>query len=385
MPDTGPLVYLSPPHMTGRERALLLEAFDSNWIAPVGPDLAAFEAEFSKVVDVPHCVALSSGTAALHLALDVVGVRPGDDVLVSDLTFVATANAVSYTGSRPTFVDSDERSWNMDPDLLEAELRERARSSRLPAAVVVVDIYGQCADYGRIAGLCRSYDIPLVADAAESLGATYDGRPAGSLADVSIFSFNGNKIITTGGGGMLVSHSADLVARARHLSTQAREPATHYEHVDIGFNYRMSNLLAAIGRGQLEALDARVAARHATFDHYAEAFAGVDGIETMPVADYGVPSHWLTVITIDEERFGAGPDAVRVALAAERIESRPSWKPMHLQPAYRDCRVIGGAVSERIFATGLCLPSGGELSEADQALVIDVVLDTPRRDTEARR
>ena len=367
-------IYLSPPHLGELERGLLLEAFDSNWIAPAGPHLPAFEEEFAHEVGTAHAVALSSGTAALHLALLVLGVGRGDDVLVSDLTFAATANAVTYVGARPIFIDADEHSWNMNPMLLAEELEHRARRNRLPSAVIAVDLYGQCADFDAIMNTCRNYEIPVIEDAAEALGATYRGRPAGSLADIGIFSFNGNKIITTSGGGMLVSDSPAWADRARHLSTQAREPLPHYEHTEIGFNYRLSNLLAAIGRGQLRVLPERVAARRRIFATYKAALGGVDGIEFMPVACYGEPTNWLTVITIDEHRFGAGPHEIRQHLLAHDIEARPAWKPMHLQPVFEKADVRGGAVGQRIFDTGLCLPSGSSLSTAEQDRIIDLLL-----------
>ena len=366
-------IFLSPPHMGDEERASLLEAFDSNWIAPAGPDLASFEHEFASKVGCANAVALSSGTAALHLALLVLGVGPGDDVLVSDLTFVATANAITYVGARPVFIDADIESWNMDTRLLANELERRARCDELPAAVIVVDLYGQCADYDAIVPMCRRYGVPVIEDAAEALGATYRGRPAGSLADLAAFSFNGNKIITTSGGGMLVSDRADWINRARHLATQAREPVAHYEHVDIGFNYRLSNLLAAIGRGQLQNLEARVEARQRIFSNYQAELGDLSGIEFMPVAAYGRPTNWLTVITIDEAQFGTRPEDVRVQLLAQSIESRPAWKPMHLQPAFANDTVCGGEVGRHIFATGLCLPSGSNLTEDQQGRVIEQV------------
>ena len=371
-------IYLSPPHMGAIERDLLLAAFDSNWIAPTGPDLPLFEEEFATAVDMPHAVALSSGTAALHLALLVAGVAPGNDVLVSDLTFAATANAVTYVGARPVFIDADRESWNMDPSLLADELDQRARTSTLPAAVIAVDLYGQCADFDAIVGLCRRYEIPVIEDAAEALGATYRSRPAGSLADIGIFSFNGNKIITTSGGGMLVTPRADWADRVRHLATQAREPAPHYEHADIGYNYRLSNLLAAIGRGQLRNLPDRVAARRRIFANYRNALADVDGIEFMPIAPYGQPSNWLTVLTIDEGAFGADSETIRVQLHQHGIEARPAWKPMHLQPIFAAAPVRGGQVGAQIFAAGLCLPSGSSLTEAQQARVVDVVKSSGR-------
>jgi dTDP-4-amino-4,6-dideoxygalactose transaminase len=359
-------IYLSPPHVGPLERELLLAAFDSNWIAPAGPDLPAFEQELADFVGVPHAVALSSGTAALHLALVALGVQPGDDVLVSDLTFAATANAVAYVGARPVFVDSDRTSWNMDPQLLEEELGERARRGRLPAAAIVVDLYGQCADWDRIVDVCRRYEVPTIEDAAEALGSTYHGRAAGSFADLGVFSFNGNKIITTSGGGMLVSHSGTHIDRARHLATQARQPVAHYEHEDVGFNYRLSNLLAAIGRGQLRNLPERVAARRGINERYRAALGDIEGLEFMPADANGVPNHWLTVVTIDPEVTGATPHDLVAALHAEGIEARPAWKPMHLQPVFAGAEVRGGAVGEAVFATGLCLPSGSALTEAQQ-------------------
>jgi dTDP-4-amino-4,6-dideoxygalactose transaminase len=366
-------VFLSPPHVGELERQLLLAAFDSNWIAPTGPDLGAFEQELAAYVDLPHAVALSSGTAALHLALVAVGVEPGDDVIVSDLTFAATANAVVYAGARPVFIDSDAATWNMDPDLLAEELDARARHGRLPSAVIVVDLYGQCASWDRISEICRAYEIPTIEDAAESLGATYRGRSAGALADLGVFSFNGNKIITTSGGGMLVGRSGEHIERVRYLSTQARQPVAHYEHVDIGFNYRMSNLLAALGRGQLRNLPERVAARRDVNARYRAELTGIPGLEFMPVADHGEPNHWLTVVTIDPEVTGRTPHELVRILLAQDIEARPAWKPMHLQPVFAGAEVRGGSVGAEVFATGLCLPSGSSLTIEQQTRVVDAL------------
>jgi dTDP-4-amino-4,6-dideoxygalactose transaminase len=323
---------------------------------------------------VPHAAALSSGTAALHLALLVLGVGHGDDVLVASFTFAATANAVTYVGARPVLVDSDVTSWNIDSDLVADELDRRARSGRMPAAVIAVDLYGQCADYERLERVCAQYDVPIIEDAAEALGATYHGRPAGSFGAFGVFSFNGNKIITCGGGGALVGRDAAQVARARHLATQAREPAPHYQHEDIGYNYRLSNLLAAVGRGQLQHLDEKVARRRAINRRYRQHFADVPGIDFMPVAPGGEPNNWLTVITVDPDAFGADREQIRQHLEQRDIESRPTWKPMHLQPVFSECSVRGGAVSARAFERGLCLPSGSSMSDADVDQVVEEVL-----------
>ena len=366
-------IFLSPPDVAARERELLLEAFDSNWIAPLGPHVDAFEREFAEFLGVPAAAALASGTAALHLALVMLGVGPGDDVLLPTLTFVAPANAVRYVGANPVFIDSDPVTWNIDPALVEEELDDRATSGRAPAALIGVDLYGQCADWVPLVDTCARHGVPVVDDAAEALGAQYRGRAAGTFGNMGAFSFNGNKIITTSGGGMLVSDDPSWVERARKLATQSRDPAPHYEHSTIGFNYRMSNLLAAVGRGQLAQLDDKIARRRAIKRRYRELLAGVDGISFMPDAA-GEPSNWLTVITIDEVVFGATPTQVREHLETLDIESRPAWKPMHLQPFYSGCPVRGGAVAEEIFRTGLCLPSGSAMSDADVARVVSGVL-----------
>lgn len=357
--------------MGADERALLLDAFDSNWVAPLGPHVDAFEQEFSAVVGTAGAAALSSGTAALHLALELVGVGPGDEVFVPTLTFVATANAVGYCGATPVFVDATPDSWNLDPHLVAAELDARARTGPLPRAVVTVDLYGQSADHAPILAACEHHGVAVVEDAAEALGATYQGRPTGGFGRAGVFSFNGNKIITTSGGGMLVSDDLDLVARARHLATQAREPAPHYEHVDRGYNHRMSNLLAAVGRGQLRSLPAKVARRREINAAYREALADVPGLGFLPTAPYGEPTHWLTVVTLDPSEAVATPTEVRTHLDAVAIEARPAWKPMHLQPLFAGAPVVGGAVAERAFATGLCLPSGSSLTAADQDRVVE--------------
>ena len=356
---------MSPPHVGATERALLLDAFDSNWIAPLGPHVDAFEREFAEMLGVRAAAALSSGTAALHLALVLLGVQPGDDVLVPTLTFVAAANVVRYLGARPVFVDSEAATWNLDPTLVDEELDERAASGTLPAALIGVDLYGQCASWDPIAESCARHGVPIVDDAAEALGATYRGRPAGTFGELGAFSFNGNKIITTSGGGMLVSDDAALIEQARQLSTQARDPAPHYQHSVTGFNYRMSNLLAAVGRGQLQSLDGMVAARRATKRRYRDAFADAPGIGFMPDSPDGEPTNWLTVVTVDEDEFGASPAAIREHLETLDVEARPAWKPMHLQPLFADCPVRGGRVAEEIFRTGLCLPSGSAMTDAD--------------------
>lgn len=294
-----PRIYLSPPHMSGREQQYVQEVFDSNWIAPLGPQVDAFEREFANVVGAPHALALSSGTAALHLALQLLGVRPEDEVLVSTLTFAASAYAVTYVGGRPTFIDSELTSWNMDPALLAETLEQRAQAGRLPKAVVLVHLYGQSADIDPILAICQAYDIPLIEDAAEALGALYKGQVPGSLGAAGIFSFNGNKIITTSGGGMLVSADKSLIDHARKLAQQARDPGPHYEHSEIGYNYRLSNVLAGIGRGQLEVLEERVATKRRIFDYYQQALGDLPGIDFMPEAPWGRSTRWLTVLTID--------------------------------------------------------------------------------------
>jgi pyridoxal phosphate-dependent aminotransferase EpsN len=359
--------------MSGFEEQLTIEALRSNWVAPLGPMVDAFELEFKEYIGIAHAVALSSGTAALHLSLLVLGVSPGDEVLCPTLTFSASANAITYVRGVPVFIDSDRRSWNMDPDLLEEELIDRKKSGRLPRAVIAVDLYGQCADYERIERLCQENDIPLVEDAAEALGARCSGKRAGNFGAAAIFSFNGNKIITTSGGGMLVSSKEDLVKKARFLATQARDPAPHYQHSQIGYNYRMSNILAAIGRGQLAVIDDRVSRKSRIFADYRQGLADLPGIDFMPRASYAEPNYWLTVILIDPELFGVDREGVRLVLETENIESRPVWKPMHMQPVYQECRTRGGAVAGEIFEKGLCLPSGSSLDPIDQERIIEII------------
>ena len=358
--------------MGGDELDLVRETFESNWIAPLGPQVDAFEREFAATVEVPHAAALSSGTAGLHLALELIGVARGDTVVCPTLTFSATANAITYVGAEPVFVDSNHATWNLDPELLREEFETAARSGTQHAAVIAVDLYGQCADYGRIVDVCEEYGVPLIEDAAEGLGATCDGRPAGGFGRCGVFSFNGNKIITTSGGGMLVADDEELVARARYLATQARDPAPHYQHSAIGYNYRMSNVLAAIGRGQLRVLDDRVTARRTNFDHYRRALGDLPGVEFMPEAPYGRCTRWLTCLTIDPGVAGVTRDDIRLALEDEDIEARPVWKPMHLQPVFQGCRVRGGDVASRLFDHGLCLPSGSSLTEEDRNRVIGI-------------
>ena len=359
--------------MSGIEQDLVRDAFASNWIAPLGPHVDAFEREFAAAIGAPHAVALSSGTAALHLALALSGVGPGDEVLVSSLTFVASVNPIRYLGGVPVFVDAERVSWNMDPDLLADALAARARAGRLPRAVMLVHLFGQSADTDPILAACAQYDVPLIEDAAEALGATYRGRAPGTLGLFGAFSFNGNKIITTSGGGMLAVRDEATANHARKLSTQARDPAPHYQHSEVGYNYRLSNILAAIGRGQLRHLEDRVLARRRNCAFYQAALADVPGLAFMPEAPWGRHTRWLTCITIDPAAFGADREAVRLALDAAGIEARPVWKPMHLQPLFAQCERIGGSVAEDLFLRGLCLPSGSSLSDADLTRVVTAV------------
>ena len=373
-----PRIYLSSPHIGSDERVLVTEAFDTNWVSPLGPHVDAFERELASYVHVPHAAALSSGTAAIHLGLRLLGVKRDDEVWCSSMTFSASANPILYEGAVPVFVDAERSSWNMDPALLADALDDAARRGRLPKVVIVVDLYGQSADHDPIRAACAKYGVKILEDAAEALGATYKGEPCGGFGDVGIFSFNGNKIITTSGGGMLVAHDKAIVDGARFLATQARDPAPHYEHSVVGFNYRLSNICAAIGRGQLRVLDERVAARRRVFARYAEAFADLSAITMMPEAPWGHGTRWLSCLTVDGAS-DVGREDIRLALMAKEIEARPVWKPMHLQPVFAGCRAIGGAVSEDLFARGLCLPSGSNLKDVEIDEVIDVVRATVLR------
>ncbi|HJQ10047.1 MAG TPA: aminotransferase class I/II-fold pyridoxal phosphate-dependent enzyme [Gemmatimonadaceae bacterium] len=365
-----PRIYLSSPHMSGTEQSLIAEAFDTNWIAPLGPHVDAFQQEFKKKVGATNALATSSGTAALHLSLLLAGVGAGDDVFVSTLTFSASVNPIRYLGANPVFIDSSADSWNMDPKLLDEALAQRARSGRLPKAVVVVHLYGQSADLRPIFNSCQRFGVQLIEDAAEALGACYYGFEGktcapGTVGRMGIYSFNGNKIITTSGGGMLVSSDDELIAHALKLATQARDPAAHYEHSEIGYNYRMSNVLAAIGRAQLTVLDERVSARRRNYSFYEDMLGDLPGIAFMPEAPWGFHTRWLTTLTIDPKEFGCDRERVRLALESENIEARPVWKPMHRQRVFSEFESVGGEVAEALFEDGLCLPSGSNLSQSD--------------------
>ncbi len=373
MPEKPDRIFLSPPHMGGTELKRIREAFDCGYIAPLGPQLAEFERRFSEFTGLPHCLGLSSGTAAMHLALRLSGIGPGDLVLASSLTFIGSVSPVAFLGAEPVFIDSDQATWNMDPDILAQALEVLDKENKRPKAVIPTDLYGQCADYDRILEICDPYGIPVIFDAAESVGATYKNRPAGSMGRASIYSFNGNKIITTSGGGMLASDDKKLMDEARRLSQQARDDAPHYQHSTIGYNYRMSNICAAIGLGQMDVLEQRIAKRRSIFNKYNELLGGVPGVSFMPEAEHGRSNRWLTVLQLDPKAFRASPLEVLQALEAENIESRPVWKPMHMQPVFRDCRMFGGRVCEELFDRGLCLPSGTQLEDRDMERVAAIV------------
>lgn len=386
--NTHKRLYLSPPHMGVLEQDFVRQAFESNYIAPLGPMVDAFEKEFAAYTEIPHCVALSSGTAATHLAVRHLMSSGGEDarlnasvaerpvVLASTLTFIGSVTPAVFERCELRFIDGDKTTWNMDPGLLEQELACCRREGREVAAVIPTDLYGQCCHLPNIAEICHRYDVPVICDSAEAMGARYAGsRHAGFDAWASIYSFNGNKIITTSGGGMLASHDKALIDHARKLATQARDPAPWYEHTEIGYNYRMSNVVAAIGRGQLHVLDERVRRKREIFESYRSLLADVPGLSFLTEPDWSQANRWLTVILIDPAAFGADTHAVRDALERNNIEARPVWKPMHLQPVFKGCRIRGGAVSEALFAQGLCLPSGTAMTEADIHRVAAVVLE----------
>lgn len=368
-------IYLSPPHMGELEQQYIKEAFDTNWIAPVGPNVDALEQEFANLLGLPYTAAVSSGTAGLHLALRLLNIHDGDVVFCSDLTFAASANAILYERAKPVFIDSDKETWNMNPEALEKAFIRFANEGRLPKAVIVVDLYGQSADYSPILKVCKRYRVPVVEDAAESLGATYDGKKCGTFGTLNVFSFNGNKIITTSGGGMIASENEEYIEKARFLATQARDQSLHYQHSQLGYNYRMSNILAGIGRGQLRVLEDRVRARRRVFNNYYQTLSGYPGIEFMPESSYGQSTRWLTVLTIDPEMAGISRTELIEAMAEENIETRPVWKPMHLQPLYNKYTYItrdNQSISEQLFKNGLCLPSGSNLTEVEQERVLSI-------------
>ena len=370
-------IYLSPPHMSGTELEFITEAFETNWVAPLGPHVDAFERELAGYVGVKGAAALSSGTAATHLALRLLGVGPGDVVFCSTLTFIASANPILYQGAKPVFIDSEPASWNMSPAALERAFIDAEKTGTIPKGVVVVNIYGQSADMAPLLSICNRYGVPVIEDAAESLGATYRGKPSGTLGRAGVYSFNGNKIITTAGGGMLVSDDLADLEKVRFWSTQARDPARHYQHSEVGYNYRLSNVLAAIGRGQLRVLEERVKARRAIFELYAAAFSDTDGFDFMPEAPFGTSTRWLTTLTVSPERCGVTAAQLLDALSVQNIEARPVWKPLHLQPLFKGYNYyphdLNNSIADSLFERGLCLPSGSSLTEAEQARVIDCI------------
>lgn len=366
-------IYMSSPDVGEAEEQAVVAAMRSGWIAPLGPDVDAFERELAERVGVSHAVALSSGTAALHLGLLTVGVGAGDVVLTSSMTFAATANAIVYTGAEPYFIDADPATGNMDPALLREALVELRDAGESVAAIVPVDLLGKAVDYTAILAIADEFDVPVVADAAESLGATHAGRAAGSFGRASIVSFNGNKIMTTSGGGMLLTDDADLAQHVRYLATQARQPVVHYEHTDIGYNYRMSNLLAALGRAQLARLDEMIARRREMRELYKQLFADVDGVEVFGADGDEADNVWLTSILVDSAVTGWEPSELAAALAMDDIESRPLWKPMHAQPVFDGARSRTSGASEALFARGLTLPSGSALTAPQRERVVTAI------------
>ncbi|WIG40289.1 aminotransferase class I/II-fold pyridoxal phosphate-dependent enzyme [Bacillus toyonensis] len=371
-------IYLSSPHMSGNEQKYIQNAFDTNWVAPLGPNVDGFERELASFVGVRGGTAVSSGTAAIHLALQLLGIQKGDTVFCSSFTFVASANPIVYLGAEPVFIDSEPETWNMSPSALAHALYEANKMGNLPKAIILVHLYGQSAKLDEILSLCQQYNVPIVEDAAESLGSTYKGKASGTFGKFGVYSFNGNKIITTSGGGMLVSNDVEALERARFLATQAKDPAPHYEHSEIGYNYRLSNILAGIGRGQLEVLEDRVRARRFVYKRYYEALSHMPGFYFMPELEHTRPNRWLTTLTIDEKESGISIGKLLRILAEENIEARPMWKPLHMQSLFKEMKYYPHSknedVSQYLFQSGICLPSGSNMLAEDQQRVIQSIL-----------
>jgi len=367
-------IWLSPPHIGGKEIEYVNEAFKTNWIAPLGPNVTAFENELSEYLKIKNVAALNSGTASIHLALVVLGLKPGDEVLASSFTFSATINPIAYQGAIPILIDSEDDTWNISPDLLESAIRDRISRGKKPKALIIVHLYGMPAKMDDLLTVARKYSIPVIEDAAEALGSKYDNRSLGTLGDMGILSFNGNKIITTSGGGALISDNDKFIKTARYLSTQARDQAPHYQHSAIGYNYRMSNVLAGIGRGQLEVINDRIAKRRSNFEFYRQNLKDLKGISFLTECKPGFSNRWLTTVIVDPVLTGGiTRDDIRIKLEKHNIESRPLWKPMHLQPVFKDCPSYLNGVSEKLFNKGLCLPSGSNLNEEDLQRVVSEI------------
>lgn len=384
MSSTSKRIYLSSPHMSGGEMKYINEAFDQNWVAPLGPNVDAFERTLADYCGVKHAAALSSGTAAIHLALIILGVKKGDEVIASSLTFSATVNPIVYQGATPVLIDSEPGTWNMDPQLLEDAIKRRRASASAKAsadkagrrvkAIIPVHLYGMPANMKDILSIAEKYEIPVIEDAAEALGSRFNGKRAGSFGIMGILSFNGNKIITTSGGGALISDNKDFIDKARFLATQARDKARHYQHSQIGYNYRMSNVLAGIGRGQMEVIDDRVRKRRELFSFYKEQLGTIDGFEFIDEpGDEFFSNRWLTTVLIDPEKTGFTREELQTKLEKENIETRPLWKPMHLQPVFADCPAFVNNTSNMLFEKGLCLPSGSNMNEEDLSRIIKAI------------
>ncbi|MGG0275867.1 aminotransferase class I/II-fold pyridoxal phosphate-dependent enzyme [Bacillus rhizoplanae] len=370
-------IYLSSPHMSGNEQKYIQDAFDTNWIAPLGPNVDAFEKELASFVGAKDAAAISSGTAAIHLALRLLEVQKGDKVFCSSLTFVASANPIVYLGAEPIFIDSEPETWNMSPQALERALCHADKEGELPKAVIVVNLYGQSAKMDEILSLCNEYDVPVIEDAAESLGSTYKGKASGKFGKFGIYSFNGNKIITTSGGGMLVSDDVEALEKARFLATQAKDLAPHYQHSEMGYNYRMSNILAGVGRAQLEVLEDRVKARRFIFEQYYRELSSISGFYFMPELENTCSNRWLTTLTIDEKEAGISIESLLGSLAEENIEARPVWKPLHMQPLFEGMKYYphseNNHVAEQLFKMGICLPSSSNMTDEEHQRVIQCI------------
>lgn len=375
-------IFLSSPHLSGNELEYVVEAFETNWIAPLGPNVDQFENEIARYVGVNNAVAVSSGTAAIHLALSLLGVKKGDKVFCSTLTFIASANPILYQQAEPIFIDSEPETWNMSPEALEKAFLDAESEGKLPKAVIIVNLYGQSAKMDELLSICNYYQVPVIEDAAESLGSFYKGKPSGSFGKFGIFSFNGNKIITTSGGGMLVSNDLEAIQKCRFLATQARDPAPHYQHSEVGYNYRLSNILAGLGRSQFEVLEQRVEARRHIFNRYVQELAGIPGFTFMPELADSFSNRWLTTLTINEEEAGITVEQLLHALSTQNIEARPVWKPLHLQPLFSGVKYFPHNehtdIAAHLFETGICLPSGSNMTEEDQMRVVQCVKNSTR-------